>query len=69
MLIGNFYDIIISLTNENIHSIQLNPALVPQGDTLCKNSILYLMCHSLPLSDLFQVSFAHAYKKIRENFP
>ena len=69
MLIRNFYGVIISLTNENMYSIQMNLALVPQGDTLCKNSVLELMCYSLPFSDLSRVSLAHVYKRIRASFP
>ena len=34
MLIRNVYDIIISLMNENIYSMQLNLALIPQDDTV-----------------------------------
>ena len=33
MLFRNFYDVIISLTKENVYLIQLNPALVPRDDT------------------------------------
>ena len=33
MLFRNFHDVIISLTNENIYSIQLNLPLVPRDDT------------------------------------
>ena len=38
MLIRNFFDVIISLTNKNVYSIQLNLALVPQDDTVQKFS-------------------------------
>ena len=34
MLIRNFDDAIISLTNESIYLIQLNLTLVPQDDTV-----------------------------------
>ena len=40
MLITKLCDVIISLTNKNIYSSQLNLVLVPQDDTLCKNSEL-----------------------------
>ena len=40
MLIRNFYDVIMSVANKNTDSIQLNLALAPQDDTLCKNTVL-----------------------------
>ena len=40
MLIRDFNEVIISLMNKNIYLIQLNLGLVPQDDTMCKNSVL-----------------------------
>ena len=39
MLFRNSHDVIISLLNKTIYSIQLNHALVPKGGTLCKNLV------------------------------
>ena len=44
MLIRDFSDVIIALMDQNIYSIQLNLASVPQDDTLCKrNPVLKLI--------------------------
>ena len=52
----------MSLTKENIYSIQLNLASSVQ-----KLSVV-AMCYSLFFVDLSPVSFMHAYKMIHANF-
>ena len=46
MLIRKFCDVIISLTNKNIYSVQLNLALVSQDDTVQKFNVV---AHELQL--------------------
>ena len=67
MLIRKFCDVIISLTNKNIYSIQLNLALIPQDDTLQKFSVI---AHVLQPAVFRFISsfFAHAYERLRANF-
>ena len=61
MLIRNFYDVIISLTKENIYSIQLDLASVPQE--------LSAVAHVLQLTVFrFISNFFHVYIQILVNF-
>ena len=67
MLIRKFCDVIISLTNKNIYSIQLNLALIPQDDTVQKFSVV---AHVLQLAVFRFISsfFRAGVRRLRANF-
>ena len=69
MLISNFYDLIISLMNSNIYSIQSNLVSVQQDDTLCQKFNVVAHVIQLAVSRFISNSLAHAYKETDANLP